>query len=113
MSGPALNRRLTLEAPVATADGAGGVIESWQALGTIWADMKPDGGALRGEGSFEVAEGRWRITVRGAPKGAASRPEPGQRFRKGARTFRIEVVQEADASARYLVCRTKEEVAVP
>jgi SPP1 family predicted phage head-tail adaptor len=35
----ALRRRLTLEAPVETPDGSGGVIRSFAALGSVWADV--------------------------------------------------------------------------
>ena len=37
----ALNRRLTLEAPVETADGAGGVIRSYATVATLWASVEP------------------------------------------------------------------------
>ncbi len=37
----ALNRRLTLEAPVETPDGAGGVTRSYAAVATLWAQIEP------------------------------------------------------------------------
>jgi SPP1 family predicted phage head-tail adaptor len=37
----ALNRRLTLEAPVETADGAGGVTRSYAAVATLWGSVEP------------------------------------------------------------------------
>ncbi|MES1155113.1 MAG: phage head closure protein [Pseudorhodoplanes sp.] len=36
-----LNRRLTLEAPVESADGAGGVTRTYQAVATLWASVEP------------------------------------------------------------------------
>ncbi|MCX8509264.1 MAG: head-tail adaptor protein, partial [Rhodobacteraceae bacterium] len=52
----------------------------------------------------------YRITVRGAPQGAPSRPKPEQRFRDGTRLFRITAVTEADGDGRYLTCFAREEV---
>lgn len=106
----ALNRRLVLEAPQRVSDGAGGFDETWIALGTLWAGVKPRTGRLaRGE-TGEVSIGGFRFTVRGAPKGHSNRPEPGQRFRMGARVFRIESVTENEPSGLYLVCECQEEV---
>ena len=51
----------------------------------------------------------YRITVRAAPVGAPSRPRPDQRFREGARVFRILAVAERDAVGRYLTCFAEEE----
>ena len=36
-----LDRRLTLEAPVETDDGAGGVTRSYQTVTTLWAAVAP------------------------------------------------------------------------
>ena len=37
----ALNRRLVLEAPAETGDGAGGVVRTYEALTTLWAQVTP------------------------------------------------------------------------
>ncbi len=109
---PQLTRALVLEAPVAVPDGAGGTDVTWAPLGTIWAEMKPGSGRERAAGEVAVSDASWKITVRAAPHGAASRPTPRQRFRAGARLFRIEAVQETGPDARYLICRAVEEVTV-
>lgn len=111
MSGPKLNRKLTLEAPVRVMDGAGGYSESWTALGELWAEIRPGTGREAERGELAVASVPLKITVRAAEPGAPSRPMPGQRFREGVRTFRILSVFEADAAARFLVCSAREEVA--
>ncbi len=49
--------------------------------------------------------------MRAAPIGAPSRPRPDQRFREGARIFRIHSVTERDDQGRYLTCFATEEVA--
>jgi SPP1 family predicted phage head-tail adaptor len=111
MKVPILNRRLVLEARERVPDGAGGFVETWQALGTLWGEVDTRSG--RDDTAAEIALGHvgLRIRVRAAPVGAPSRPLPGQRFREGARIYRILAVSEADARARYLVCFAREEVA--
>lgn len=110
MSGPKLTRPLVLEAPAQVADGAGGFSEAWTAKGTLWAEVKPrTGREVEGPG-LTLSRVGYRITVRGAPQGAPSRPVAGQRFRYGARVFHIRAVTEADPSARFLVCFAEEEV---
>jgi len=37
----ALNRRLTLEAPVEADDGAGGVVRDYETVATVWASVEP------------------------------------------------------------------------
>ncbi len=107
---PVLSRALVLESPQRLADGAGGFVETWAVLGTLWAEVTARAPReTAGAGGVQVLVG-YRITVRGAPPGASNRPRPGQRFRDGARVFRILGVTNADASARYLTCTCEEEV---
>ena len=68
-----LSRRLTLEERARAADGAGGASVTWVALGTLWARMDARTGAERVVEGLDAARQHWRITVRGAPPGAASR----------------------------------------
>lgn len=110
MKRPVLNRKLSLEEPVRAPDGAGGFIQSWQALGTLWGEIKPRTGRERASGMATVSSIAFRITVRAAPDGAPSRPKPDQRFRDGSRIFRIVAVTEADLGAQYLTCFAQEEV---
>ncbi|GGE11115.1 head-tail adaptor [Gemmobacter megaterium] len=106
-----LNRRMVLEARSEVADGAGGLVVSWVALGDLWAAVLPGAGREGGSEAVSLGEVALRITVRGAPEGAPSRPVAGQRLREGARLFRILAVAEADAAGRYLTCHAREEVA--
>ena len=107
---PQLTRSLVLETRVATPDGAGGVIETWSPLGALWADVQARTGREVSRAAAAFSKAAYRITVRAAPVGSQSRPEPDQRFREGGRVFRIEAVAEADASGRFLTCFAQEEV---
>jgi SPP1 family predicted phage head-tail adaptor len=106
-----LNLPLVLEAAQSVSDGAGGIAESWAILGTLWAEIVPGSGReIEAADELVGAAVGFRITVRGAPIGAPSRPGPGQRFRGEGRVFRILTVTERDANGRYLVCTAREEV---
>ncbi len=106
-----LNRKLTLEDPVKTPDGAGGFSVTWTALGDIFASVQLRSGRERAGNSVSLASVTYKIILRAAPVGAPSRPLPGQRFTDGAQVFEIEAVAEFDARGRYLIAFAKEEVA--
>ncbi|MDJ0821461.1 MAG: head-tail adaptor protein [Paracoccaceae bacterium] len=110
MAGVNLNRRLVLEAPQRVADSAGGFAETWQALGTLWAEVTPGRGREASGAAGAVSVLRFRVTVRGAPLGHSNRPVPGQRFRMGVRLFRIEAVTEREPDGKYLICDVEEEL---
>ncbi|EAQ25121.1 head-tail adaptor protein [Roseovarius sp. 217] len=110
MARPRLNRPLVLEGAVRLPDGAGGVTEVWEARGTLWAEVSARTGREAEAEGVAVARAGYRITVRAAPQGAASRPEAGQRLRDGARIFAILSVTEADGAGRYLSLWAQEEV---
>lgn len=111
MKKPQLNRKLLLEAPVRIADGAGGYTETWQALGTVWAEITARSGSKRQVAGVPVSRVGYRIVVRGAPEGAAMRPSPDQRFTEGSRRFVIRAVADRDPRGQYLTCFADEEVA--
>ena len=85
----ALNRRLTLEAPIESDDGAGGVTRSFSTVATLWASVTPvaareavEGGALGATVTHRIGiRFRADITLR-------------HRFRDGARIFRIVAMRE-------------------
>ena len=111
MSAPRLNRSLVLEAPIKIADGAGGYTRDWQPLGVLWAELKAGSGREVAASSATISRVPYRITVRAAPYGAASRPTAGQRFRDGTRLFHINAVAERGVDAQFLTCHAEEEVA--
>jgi head-tail adaptor len=105
-----LNRKLVLESPSDTSDGAGGNTIGWDVLGPLWANIKTKSASARSRTLGEVSQTRLRIIIRGAPVGSLARPKPDQRFREGARIYRIDAVSEYDASGLYLECWATEEV---
>lgn len=111
MSGLRLNRALVLEQRVEVADGAGGLLNSWNTLGTLWADIRSFSG--RESGALGVARSKvaLKITLRAAPQGSVMRPTPDQRFREGARIYLITAVADGEPQGRYLTCFATEEVA--
>jgi len=111
MSGPHLNRRFVLEAPLRVAEGAGGFRQSWITLGEIWADVRARGGREGATAGVPTSQTSFVVTVRAAPIGSPERPIPKQRFRDGARVYAIQTVAERDTSGRYLICQVEEEVA--
>ena len=104
---PKLTRKLVLEDPQRSPDGAGGYTETWVALGTHWAEVNPLNGRLN---SDSLSLQKYRITLRASPDGFASRPRPDQRFRDGNRLYRIDAVAESEPAGRYLTCFAVEEV---
>lgn len=109
MNLPVLNRKLILETPQSLPDGAGGFVETWTSLGTLWAELRPGTGRERGGDFVTLSTVPFRITVRAAPPGGPSRPRPDQRFREGERLFRILAVTERDPEGRFLLCFSREE----
>lgn len=109
MSAPNLNRKLLLEAPQNLPDGAGGFTLAWAALGSLWGEVLSGAGAEARGIEVVFASVPYRITVRAAPFGAASRPKADQRLRDGARIFTILAVSERDPDGQYLTCFAREE----
>lgn len=110
MKPASLSRPLILEAPLQTPDGMGGFTESWTALGTVWAEITPGSGRETAGEEVSLSSIPFRILMRGAPQGAPSRPQAGQRLRDGTRVFAILAVTERDAAGRYLICFAREEI---
>lgn len=112
MSVPRLTQPLVLEAPERVDDGAGGFVEGWIALGTLWAEITARTGRETAHGGAPVSRVGFKIVVRGAPYGTPERPQPQQRLRDGNRVFTIEAVAERDPEGRYLTCFAQEEMVV-
>lgn len=98
-----LRHRLVLEAATSTPDGAGGAIETWSAIATISAAIRPTGGRER-----MIADGlQSRITHEIIVRTRAD-ILPRHRFRRGARVLNILAVMAADPRATRLRCLCEE-----
>lgn len=109
MSAPRLTRRLLLETPAPQPDGAGGLVEGWDPVGTLWAQVTAGPGREQAGPGVPLGRVAYRIVVPAAPMGAPGRPRPDQRFREGTRLFRILAVAEHDLRGAYLLCHAEEE----
>lgn len=85
-----LNRRLVLQAPSESDDGAGGVVRGFTAVTTVWAQLMPV--SMRGDISADSlgAALRYRITIR-----RRSDVTTRHRFVDGARVYRILAARES------------------
>ena len=92
-----LNRRLVLEAPAESADGAGGVTRSYAAAMTVWASVGPVSarGAVIADAPGATVTHRIVIRRRAA---VTTR----HRFVEGATVYRIVTLRD-DGTRRFLV----------
>jgi SPP1 family predicted phage head-tail adaptor len=98
-----LNRRLTLEEPVETADDAGGTTRGYAAVTTLWASVEPVSARYD-----MVADGRGatvthRITIRRGPDVTTL-----HRFVEGPRIYQIVAVRDEDSDRRFRVIHAEE-----
>lgn len=101
----ALKRRLVLETPAETGDGAGGVVRTYEAAATLWAQITPV--SARGDVAADNsgAAVRFRIVIR-AQSGITTR----HRLREGARIYRIVALREtADRRLLEIDAETRED----
>ena len=92
-----LNRRLVLQAPVETADGAGGVTRSYAPAMTLWASVEPVSARNAVVAYAPGATVTHRIVVR---RRAAVTTR--HRFAEGTTVYRIVTLRD-DATRRFLV----------
>jgi SPP1 family predicted phage head-tail adaptor len=84
-----LRQRLTLQEPVDTDDGAGGVARVWQDVATLWAELKPVSARPRFEGAQAGISVTHQMILRHRD-GITS----VHRFTLGARIFDIKAISE-------------------
>lgn len=109
MRAPVLNRRLVLETHVRDEDAAGGFVDRWLPMGTLWAEVRAGAGREREGPGVPMGRVAYRVLVPAALPGALNRPRPDQRLREGTRVFRILAVAEHDVQGAYLCCHCEEE----
>ncbi|MFZ5690670.1 MAG: phage head closure protein [Pseudomonadota bacterium] len=104
MSNPGLLRhRLVLEAPVESADGAGGVVRSYSTAATLWAEVTQVSAARALEAERLGARITHRIAIRFSDDITTT-----HRFRDGARIFRIVSLRDRDGRKRFLTIEAEE-----
>jgi len=97
----ALRRRVTIEAPAETTDGAGGVIRAFAPLAQAYAAVEPVSAAEAEQGRALGLKRLWRATIR-----ARGDVTGGCRLAWGDRSFDVLSVRPLDADGRYeeLLC---------
>jgi SPP1 family predicted phage head-tail adaptor len=98
-----LSRRVVLEQAVRTPDGAGGAIESWTAVATLFAAVR----ALAGGESLAFDRIDGRVTHEIIIRHRAD-VTPAMRFRMGTRLFAIVAALDLDGRRRHLRCLVEE-----
>lgn len=86
-----LNRRLTLQEPVESADDFGGVIRSYGAVTTLWAQVTPVSARAEAVADSLGDAQRYVITIR-----ARADITTRHRFVEGTRIYRIVAISESD-----------------
>lgn len=102
MDAPKLTHQFTLEDPVRTDDGGGGVVITWTALGTLWGALDTRSGSEDFAGNRPTARVTHRVIIRSSPVGSPQRPSPEQRLRRGDRIFAIRAVADYEEMASHL-----------
>jgi len=97
-----LNRRLLLEAPVETDDGAGGVTRLYDVVTVLWAQVLALSAAASVTAGNAGATVRYRIIAR-----ARSDITTRHRFQDGTRIYRILAVRPT-ADRRFLEIEAEE-----
>jgi len=103
MSAGALRHRLTLEERVKAEDGGGGFTESWDAVATLWAAIRPVSGDEQLVGGRLAGNVSHLITLR-----YRDGVVPEMRFRQGERIFEIRAVIDPDERKCWLRCPCEE-----
>lgn len=100
-----LRHRVTIQQLTRTDDGAGGYIETWTAVATVWADVYPLKGNERYEAQQVQANLSHRVTIR-----YRAGIVPSMRLQYGTRTLNIEAVIDPEERHRELVLMCSEVV---
>lgn len=99
-----LRFRLTIETPVESDDGEGGVARGWSAVGDIWAAIEPLTMDEKTITDRDTPLFKYRVTVR-----HRSDLSQANRFRLGSRILMIRAVRDPDERGEFLECLAEEE----
>ena len=91
-----LNRRLTLQAPVESNDGEGGVARSYSAVTTLWAQVVPLSRGANVAADSRGAALRYRVVIRHRDDVTTR-----HQFQDGAAVYRV-IAARPSADRRFL-----------
>lgn len=100
-----LRHRLSLEAPLATPDGGGGVTRTWALVAEVWGAIRPISGSEVSEADGVAGRVSHEIWIR-----HRTGITPEMRFSLGARLFEIRAILDWDERHRFLRCLAEERV---
>lgn len=100
-----LRHRVTLQQLSRIDDGAGGYIETWIAVATVWADVYP----LKGQELYQAQQVQANLSHRVTIRYRAG-VEPSMRLQYGTRTLAIEAVIDPEERHRELILMCSEVV---
>lgn len=104
-------RRFTLEMPVDTPDGFGGVVRAYQPGPQLWGaiEMVSEAERLRADRPESLVTHRVTLAWRDGVAGDVAGDMAGNlRLACGARRFRVQAATDPDGSRRDLVCLVAE-----
>lgn len=92
-----LNQRITLQQRSTMQDGAGQPLETWNAVATVWADIRHQSGlqALKGDADVSIVKASIRIRYR-------TDLDAGMRVLHGANVYAIAALLPDVAAKQYL-----------
>lgn len=100
----AMTARLSLERPVAVADGQGGADLGFEPVADLWVRVEPLAAMVEERAGAEVFFVSHRLWLN-----FRADMEAGMRFRRGIRRFVVKAWRDPDETGRYLVCDCVEE----
>ncbi|WP_020086400.1 phage head closure protein [Hyphomicrobium zavarzinii] len=100
-----MRHRLSLQAPVATADGGGGATRVWSLVAEVWGALKPASGTESFEADRMSARVSHEIWIR-----HRAGVVPEMRFALGTRIFEIRAVIDVGERHRFMRCLVEEHV---
>jgi SPP1 family predicted phage head-tail adaptor len=86
-----LRRRVTLQQPEDTPDGAGGFARNWADVAEVWADIRP----AQGSEKLEGLQLQWQVTHRVTLRYRAG-VTTAMRLLESGRAFNIRAVMDRD-----------------
>lgn len=101
-----MRHRLALQAPLASADGGGGVTRTWALVAEVWGALRPGTGSE----SFEADGTRGHVTHEIWIRHRTGLV-PEMRFVLGARVFEIRAAIDSGERHRFLRCLVEERIA--